>query len=232
MVLHKIFSQCFKKDFKKEVAKVSLNGDVSEVQQNVTFRYFNGTMDHQTFTNWSNETWNVTLGTYSFDKNPFIGFFANVNVWDRTMETKELSQRTLCNLTVTNEKGSVVNNSFNFDITGNLVQRKFFEESDTICNKNNTRTNAFIPISELTRDESEDLCRKFGEDVPIAGNFEDKEDFDNFFEGLHKNKRFVEECSYFDNGRLRTWIPYKAQCCMWAFFYFCLFAKTSDPNQL
>lgn len=45
--------------------------------------------------------------------------------------------------------------------------------------------------------------------MAIAGNFEDKEDFDLFYEGLHRNSKYVEECSYFDNGRIRTWIPYR-----------------------
>ena len=27
--------------------------------------------------------------------------------------------------------------------------------------------------------------------------------------GLHRNKMYVEECGYYDNGRLKTWLPYK-----------------------
>ena len=27
--------------------------------------------------------------------------------------------------------------------------------------------------------------------------------------GLQKNKKYVEECGYYDNGRLKTWLPYK-----------------------
>ena len=181
------------------------------MQHDISFRFHNGSQDHQSFTGNLNDTWEISLGTYSFDKNPFIGFIANVNVWNKTMEPEELRQRTLCNQTVSNKlgQGTIFNNSSEVTITGNLVKRKTFEESDTLCNRNNTKTNVFLPISQLTRDESEDLCRRLGKGVPIAGNFEDKEYFDNYFNELHRNRRYVEECSYFDNGRIRTWIPYK-----------------------
>ena len=181
------------------------------MQKGVTFRYFNGTKDDQKFTQSSNETLKIVLGTYTFDKNPFIGFIANINIWDKTLSNKELRQRTLCNQTVCSDlgPGTLFNTSSNLTITGHLLQRKAFNESDTLCSKNNTKTNVFLPISQLTRVESEDLCRRLGENVAIAGNFEDKEDFDKYFEELYRNKRYVEECSYFDNGRLRTWIPYK-----------------------
>ena len=48
-----------------------------------------------------------------------------------------------------------------------------------------------------------------GQNVAIAGNFEDKEDFDKYYTELYRNRKYVDECSYFDNGRIRTWIPYR-----------------------
>ena len=57
----------------KQEAIVSLNGDVSELQKGVTFRYFNGKKDHQNFTKNSNETWKIVLGTYTFDKIHLLG---------------------------------------------------------------------------------------------------------------------------------------------------------------
>ena len=52
------------------------------------------------------------------------------------------------------------------------------------------------------------MCRRFGEDVYIAGSFSDKEDFDIYYQGLYQNEKFIRECSFVDNGRLLTWIPY------------------------
>ena len=58
------------------------------------------------------------------------------------------------------------------------------------------------------RSEAEDMCHKFGDDTYIAGEFNDQEDFDNFYQGLWENEKFVKECSFYDNGRVLTWLPY------------------------
>ncbi len=58
------------------------------------------------------------------------------------------------------------------------------------------------------RQEAVDMCRKFGVNVYIAGTFHDKEDFDIYYQGLYENEKFIKECSFVDNGRLLTWIPY------------------------
>ena len=64
----------------KQSARSSLNGDVSSVEEGVTFRYLNDTKDYDSFTSYVNETLKITLGTYTLDMNPLIGFIANVNV--------------------------------------------------------------------------------------------------------------------------------------------------------
>ena len=58
------------------------------------------------------------------------------------------------------------------------------------------------------RQEAVDMCRKFGENVYISGTFHDKEDFDIYYRGLNQNDKFIKVCSFEDNGRLQTWIPY------------------------
>ena len=35
-----------------------------------------------------------------------------------------------------------------------------------------------------------------------------KEDFDIYYDALYANKLYLDECSYYDNGRLTTWLPY------------------------
>ena len=94
-------------------------------------------------------------------------------------------------------------------MTGNLVKRISIPVNDIICNKHSSIINAFLPTPKLTRNDAKNLCNKFGENVGIAGNFETKEDFDFYFDSLKENKRFIENCGYYDNGRIRTWIPYK-----------------------
>ena len=72
---------------------------------------------------------------------------------------------------------------------------------DTMCSRQNRIFNAFLPIPELTKEDAVDICKKFGEDVYVAGNFETKEDFDVYYDGLNANEKFVNKCGFYDNGR-------------------------------
>ena len=77
-----------------------------------------------------------------------------------------------------------------------------------LCNKDVQKINAFLPIPELTKKDAVDLCQKLGRDAYIGGNFEDVEDFNNYYDGLLNNSQYVKECGFYDNGRIKTWIPY------------------------
>ena len=79
---------------------------------------------------------------------------------------------------------------------------------DAECSKKKNKINAFLPIAQLSRKEAVDLCHKFGEGVYIAGHFNDIEDFDIYYEGLIESKKFLEKCTFYDNGRILTWLPY------------------------
>ena len=92
------------------------------------------------------------------DKKPFIGYFANVNVWDLQMNAEELRERTLCG-NVNRDQGSLVNQFSNWKLTGSLVKKRSFAEEETKCHDGNHISNAFLPIPELTKQEAIDLCR-------------------------------------------------------------------------
>ena len=82
-------------------------------------------------------------------------------------------------------------------------------DTEAECRRSKTRINAFLPIVQLTKRGAVDLCHKFGDNTYIAGNFADVADFDDFYADLFANKKFVEECRFYDNGRLLTWLPYR-----------------------
>ena len=161
------------------------------------------------------------------------------------MSEKELREKTSCS-EINTEQGNLINSSTNWNLTASLVTRVDVPIEDLKCQKRTERINAFLPIPELTREEAEDLCHKFGEDVHIAGQFNSEEDFDHYYDGkmsfrhmnfacqfiyigiqivhyasmyfyfihvlmagLQRNKMYVEECGYYDNDRLLTWLPYK-----------------------
>ena len=107
--------------------------------------------------------------------------------------------------------GNVVNENSVWNLTGILVNEMEVPVNQTICSKQNKIINAFLPIPELTREDAIDLCKKFGQDVYIAGDFETKEAFDYYYDGLHSNQKYVDQCGFYDNGRLKTWLPYKSK---------------------
>ena len=76
----------------------------------------------------------------------------------------------MCNRTEV-DFGSVISPSSAWSFTGSLVQRVSVPVETTICSKHNNIINAFLPISELTKEDATNLCNKFGAGVGIAGNF-------------------------------------------------------------
>ena len=150
----------------------------------------------------------IIIGRYAFDKNPLIGTMAGVNVWDRAMTEGELVEETRCDRVVSSS-GNIIGPSTSWNLQGAVVRSVQVSSNLLICSPFNETINVFLPIPELSNSDARDLCHKFGENVPIAGNFQDKAGFDAYYEGLFENKKFVHKCGFYDNGRLKTWIPYK-----------------------
>ena len=144
----------------------------------------------------------------------------------RTMSAAELREMTSCS-EINTAQGNLVNSSTTWELTGSLVALINVSLDDLKCHKQVEKINAFLPVAELTMQDAIDLCGKFGEDVPVAGEFLNKADFDHYYEGecgmyssvvrssascregLYKNHHYVEWSTYFDNGRLMTWLPYR-----------------------
>ena len=126
----------------------------------------------------------------------------------RTMSESELVERTSCEV-VSPDQGNVVGPRSRWSLEGRVVSRLTVNTAELVCSRKKEVTNVFLPIPELTHAEAEDLCHKFGENVPIAGNFQDKASFDAYYEGLLENEQFVSVCGFYDNSRLKTWLPYR-----------------------
>ena len=190
-------------------AQVAFNGKVSKLVKNPkTMPNFFGTFDANIITNASAGTEMVVLlGRYSFDKNPWIGYMAGINAWNQTMSAEELSQMTNCQNS-TSLVGNLINEDTVWNMTGTLTKAMEVDPSKLLCIKDVQKINAFLPIPELTKKDAVDLCQKLGRDAYIGGNFEDVEDFDNYYDGLLNNSQYVKECGFYDNGRIKTWIPY------------------------
>ena len=98
------------------------------------------------------------------------------------MSATELSEMTSCSK-INTAQGNLVNSSTTWELTGDLVMSTDVSLEKLRCHKKAEKINAFLPITELTMDDAVDLCHKFGEDVPVAGEFLDRDDFDHYYEG-------------------------------------------------
>ena len=100
------------------------------------------------------------------------------------MSERELREKTNCT-GINTDQGNLINKTTTWNTTAELVTMIDVPLEEVRCQKKAKKINAFLPIPKLTRDEAVDLCHKFGEDVPIAGQFNSKEDFDHYNEGKY-----------------------------------------------
>ena len=98
------------------------------------------------------------------------------------MSATELRELTSCRK-INTAQGNLVNSSTRWNLTGDLVKSTDISLEELKCHKKVEKINAFLPIPELTMEDAIDLCHKFGEDVPVAGEFLDRDDFDHYYEG-------------------------------------------------
>ena len=99
------------------------------------------------------------------------------------MSEAELAEKTNCR-EINTAEGNLINSSTSWNLTADLVTTlEDIPLEDLRCQKKAEKINAFLPIPELTREEAEDLCHKFGEDVRIAGEFLTRDDFDHYYDG-------------------------------------------------
>ena len=95
-ILRKWSKLCVSYDFEKNEAMAAFNGKVSDLVKNPkSSEHMKGTFDGRNIVDAPpNSPFLLIIGRYWYDENPFIGTMANVNVWSRTMDEKELEDRT------------------------------------------------------------------------------------------------------------------------------------------
>ena len=98
------------------------------------------------------------------------------------MSERELREKTSCT-EVNTEQGNLINKTTTWNLTAELVTMVDVPLEEVRCRERTERINAFLPVPKLTKEEALDLCHKFGEDVHIAGEFTNKEDFDHYYDG-------------------------------------------------
>ena len=189
---------CISYNFVEHKVQAAFNGQVSNTDENshtISLAY-----DEKIGTGRR-----ILIGRYQYDHNPFIGLVANVHAWDTSFNSTVLEAWTMCDESSTGD-GSLLNKDSTWKITGKLV--KSISVDGNVCLQAEKKNNIFLPIPKLTKEKAKELCLKFGTNSYIGGSFEKKIDYDRYYDGFKVNQRYIDECGYFDNGRLRTWLPY------------------------
>ena len=99
------------------------------------------------------------------------------------MSERELREKTSCT-EVNTEQGNLINSTTTWNLTSELVTKVEVPLEEVRCRKKAEKITAFLPVPKLTKEEALDLCHKFGQDVHLAGQFNNKEDFDHYYEGI------------------------------------------------
>ena len=167
-ILGKWSRMCISYNFELNEAQAAFNGKVSALKKNPeTLPNYLNSWDANIITKASSGSELVLIvGRYAFDKNPVIGSMANINAWDKVLSVEELEAKTRCDGEDT-QPGNIVNKDSSWNITGSLVKKITIPVQDTQCSRQKSVVNAFLPIPQLTREDAEDLCKRFGEDVAI-----------------------------------------------------------------
>ena len=101
------------------------------------------------------------------------------------MPERELREKTSCT-EINTEQGNLINTSTTWNLTATLVTWVDVPLEELRCQMKINKVNAFLPVPKLTKEEAVDLCHKFGEDSHIAGQFNSKEDFDQYYDGTYQ----------------------------------------------
>ena len=123
-ILRKWSKFCMSIDTDRNIVQVALNGEVSTVLKNPqTGSDMLGRVDGDILRKApKNSQTLLKLGEYAWDGNPFIGTMANINVWDRTMKTKDLQRLSDCGQTVL-DQGNLVNADSVWRLSGTLLTK-------------------------------------------------------------------------------------------------------------
>ena len=135
---------CISFNFQKNEAQAAINGRVSKlVSKPGTMPNYGGKFDGGLLENVTDLVF--IIGRYSFDKNPFIGNIADINIWSTTMNTEELSSRTDCK-TVSKDRGDLVSWETRWTLTSALVSTIVVPEEDLACTqyKGETHSKAIL----------------------------------------------------------------------------------------
>ena len=143
----------------------------------------------------------IEIGHF-FDKKPIIGTLADINIWDRVLDTEEMEKFTDC-MDVISGRGNLINEDFDFEMTGKLVTEIDIPAHEISCRKTSSILYMAVPMPNNFK--ADIFCNKIDLDS-MAPKLESTQDFLDFHTAVNKLSSFRSRCWF--GGRILTLVPY------------------------
>ena len=132
----------------------------------------------------------IEFGRYYYDNKPTIGQLGDINMWDRVLEKEEMEMFSGC-LDLVKVNGNIINEEFEFNITGKLVTNMNIPDSEVSCLK--MWSNLYIPVHMAGLGNANDLCDKI-EVNSIGPKIVEAKDYIDFYNGILELPAFHSRC--------------------------------------
>ena len=132
-----------------------------------------------------------------------IGKIADINVWDRVLTDEEMEKATNC-MEVIPSRGNLINEDYEFEITGKLVTLFDIPDLAEVSCKN-TKYHLHIPVHLGSLSGASDICNKI-EMKSIAPKVEKPQDYFEFHNSLQTLPSYRKRCWH--GSRMLHWFPY------------------------
>ena len=148
----------------------------------------------------------IEFGRSPYDSAPIIGELLDINVWDRSLDEKEMEAITNCR-SFELRVGTLINMTSTFNVTGPLCQPIELERKELSCE--HTNKDILLPVRASTFSAAGKQCDRllknsFG---PVFRTSDNYAFLDKRLESLPKTVGFKDLCWF--GGRVLLWLPYK-----------------------
>ena len=148
----------------------------------------------------------VEFGRGAFDNNPIIGELLDINVWDRSLDDKEMEAITNCK-TFELRVGNLINMTSPFNVTGPLCQPIELEREELSCEYANK--DILLPVRANSFSAAVKQCDRLLKNS-IGPFFRTADKYASLYKrmlSLPKTEGFKDLCWF--GGRVLVWLPYK-----------------------
>ena len=206
---------CYSFDFLANEFQLAMNGEVSEKFKDVSTSdlYQNQVGGPLILQETENSNFFFAFGRYHFDDARHIMKYAGINAWNRSLNTKELSEFSSCERhSIGEREGNLLNSQTKWLYPKNdtFITESEYDLASFLCNGKNKETLIPLAIPLDTKENVVDVCKKFGSNVALGGTIRGIEDLEYYTSVVMEtsSKYFKQSCGTPTKGRFYLFLPY------------------------